>query len=278
MAASFKKITIGHLPGMVFIVFWAVVSLVPILFMLSTAIKPEGLIWKYPIVWLPLPPTLVHFNSVFRYVDMGRLFFNSIFVATVTTVIQANVASLAAFAFSRIRFTGRNVIFLGFLATMMIPQSVLIIPLYIIIDKLGLMNTYAALILPSLISAFSIFLLRQFFMSIPIDLDESARIDGCNRLQILYRIILPLSTPALVSVSIFVFMNSWNSFLWPLIITTDKNLRLLPLGLSYFQVANATAYGPLMAAAGLASLPLVIVFLFAQRRFIEGLTLTGMKG
>jgi multiple sugar transport system permease protein len=219
-----------------------------------------------------------NFKEVFRYVDMGRLFFNSVFVATVTTVVQANVAALAAFAFARIRFAGRDAVFMAFLATMMIPSSVLIIPLYIIIDKLGLMNTYAALILPGFVSAFSIFLMRQFFSSIPVDLDESARIDGCNRLQILYKIILPLSTPAIVSVSIFVFMGSWNSFLWPLIVTTDKNLRLLPLGLSYFQVSNATAYGPLMAAAMLASLPLIIVFVVAQRRFIEGLTLTGLKG
>jgi multiple sugar transport system permease protein len=132
--------------------------------------------------------------------------------------------------------------------------------------------------LPSLISAFSIFLLRQFFRSIPIDLDESARIDGCNRLQILYRIILPLSQPALVSVSIFVFMNSWNNFLWPLLVTSDQKLRLLPLGLSYFQIANSTKYGPLMAAAALASAPLIVVFLIAQKRFIEGLALTGIKG
>jgi multiple sugar transport system permease protein len=246
--------------------------------MISTAFKPEGIIWKYPIVWLPDPFTLENFNDVFRYMNVGRLFFNSVFVAAVTTVIQAIVASLAAFAFARIRFAGREAIFMGFLATMMIPQYVLLIPLYIIISRFNLMNTYAALILPSLISAFSIFLLRQFFRSIPIDLDESARIDGCNRLQILYKIILPLSQPALVSVSIFVFMNSWNNFLWPLLVTSDQNLRLLPLGLSYFQVANSTRYGPLMAAASLASAPLIFIFLIAQKRFIEGLALTGIKG
>jgi multiple sugar transport system permease protein len=246
--------------------------------MFLTTFKIESMIWKYPIVWLPRPPTLANFTEAFRYINVGRLFFNSVFVASVTTFVQAIVASLAAFAFARIRFAGREAIFLGFLATMMIPQYVLLIPLYIIISKFNLMNTYAALILPSLISAFSIFLLRQFFRSIPIDLDESARIDGCNRLQILSKIILPLSQPALVSVSIFVFMNSWNNFLWPLLVTSSPDLRLLPLGLSYFQVANTTKYGSLMAAAAMASTPLIIVFLAAQKRFIEGLALTGIKG
>jgi multiple sugar transport system permease protein len=264
--------------GLAVILLWAFVSIIPLLFMLSTAFKPERIIWKYPIVWLPNPFTLENYSEVFRYMNVGRLFFNSVFVASITTVVQAVVASLAAFAFARIRFAGREVIFMAFLATMMIPQYVLLIPLYIIISKFNLMNTYAALILPSLISAFSIFLLRQFFRSIPMDLDESARIDGCNRLQILYRIILPLSQPALVSVSIFVFMNSWNNFLWPLLVTSDQNLRLLPLGLSYFQVANSTKYGPLMAAAALASAPLIVVFLIAQKRFIEGLALSGIKG
>jgi multiple sugar transport system permease protein len=274
----YKLVRPGSVLGFAIIVFWAFISVIPLLFMLSTAFKQEGLIWKYPIVWFPKPVSFENFSNVFRYINVGRLFFNSLFVASVTTVIQAIVASLAAFAFARIRFAGRDAIFLGFLATMMIPQYVLLIPLYIIISKLNLMNTYAALILPSLISAFSIFLLRQFFRSVPMDLDESARIDGCNRLQILYKIILPLSQPALLSVSIFVFMNSWNNFLWPLLVTSDKDLRLLPLGLSYFQVANATAYGPLMAAASLASAPLIVIFLIAQKRFIEGLALTGIKG
>jgi multiple sugar transport system permease protein len=278
MRRFYKRIRFSSVLGIVVILFWAFISVIPILFMFLTTFKVEAMIWKYPIVWLPNPPTLANFKEAFRYINVGRLFFNSVFVASVTTFIQAIIASLAAFAFARRRFAGREAIFLGFLATMMIPQYVLLIPLYIIIAKFNLMNTYAALILPSLISAFSIFLLRQFFRSIPIDLDESARIDGCNRLQILYKIILPLSQPALVSVSIFVFMGSWNNFLWPLLVTSNPDLRLLPLGLSYFQIANLTRYGPLMAAAAMASTPLIIVFLAAQKRFIEGLALTGIKG
>ena len=274
----FKFTRFSTILSMVIILFWAFLTVIPIFFMISTAFKDEGLIWKFPIVWLPNPVTFENYSEVFRYMDVGRMFFNSIYVATVTTVIQALIASFAAFAFARIRFIGREIVFMGFLATMMIPQYVLLIPLYIIIARFNLMNTYAALIIPSMISAFSIFLLRQFFRSIPIDLDESARIDGCNRLQILFRIILPLSQPALVSVSIFVFMNSWNNFLWPLLVTSDIKMRLLPLGLSFFQVANSTKYGPLMAAALLASAPLIFVFLIAQKRFIEGLALTGIKG
>jgi multiple sugar transport system permease protein len=271
------RINLFYVLGTIFILFWTFISIIPFLYMLSTSLKTDNLILKNPIVWIPNPFTFEHYLDVFAYGDIVRAFFNTVFIAVSITVVQAIIASLAAYAFARIRFLGREYVFLGFLATMMIPGYVLIIPLYIIVTSLGLYDTFAALILPGFVSACSIFLLKQFFKSIPMDLDESALMDGCNRLQILYRIIIPLSTPALVSMSIFTFMGSWNSFFWPLIITQNKNLRVLPLALSYFQVANAVDYGGLMAAATLVSLPLLIVFLLAQRRFIEGLTLTGMK-
>jgi multiple sugar transport system permease protein len=187
------------------------------------------------------------------------------------------ITSLSAYAFARIAFKGKDALFMGFLGTMMIPGFITMIPLYIIVSRLHLLDTYTVLILPNINAAFSIFLFRQFFRSIPVDLDDSARIDGCTKLQILYRILMPLSQPAIVAVSIFVFMGAWNNLMWPLLVTSSAKLRLLPLGLSYFVVNKSTEYGPLMAAATIASIPLIIVFILAQRRFIEGLTLTGLK-
>lgn len=160
---------------------------------------------------------------------------------------------------------------------MMIPSYVLIIPQYIMIDRMGLTNSYAAMILPSMVTAFSIFLLRNFMYSIPIELDEAAMIDGCNRLQILLRIIVPLTKPALSAMVIFVFMNAWNNLLWPLLVTSSETMRTIPLALSYFQTSNDAEYGPLMAAALLASLPILILFILAQNKFIEGMTMSGVK-
>lgn len=146
------------------------------------------------------------------------------------------------------------------------------------IDRMGLTNSYAAMILPSMVTAFSIFLLRNFMYSIPIELDEAAMIDGCNRLQILLRIIVPLTKPALSAMVIFVFMNAWNNLLWPLLVTSSETMRTIPLALSYFQTSNDAEYGPLMAAALLASLPILILFILAQNKFIEGMTMSGVKG
>jgi multiple sugar transport system permease protein len=272
-----KKRDVVKTLGFVFIVFWAFLCVVPVLFMVSTAFKSRGDIWKYPIVWLPIPPQLSNISQVFRYIDLGRMFFNSVYVSSVSTVFHVFITSLSAYAFARIAFKGRGVLFMGFLGTMMIPGFITIIPLYVIMSRFHLLDTYTVLILPNINGAFSIFLFRQFFRSIPFDLDDSARIDGCSKLQILYRIIMPLSQSAIVSVAIFVFMGAWNNLMWPLLVTSNAKLRLLPLGLSYFIVSNSTEYGPLMAAATIASIPLIIVFILAQRRFIEGLTLTGLK-
>jgi multiple sugar transport system permease protein len=256
----------------------AFLMLLPLIWMISTTLKTNGQIWKIPMEWFPNPVTFENFKEVWQRVPLPRLFFNSLFVSASTTVLQILFASFAAFSFARIQYWGRDVIFMLFLGTMMIPNYVLIIPLYMIMDTLHLLDTYWALILPGLVSAFSIFMLRQFFLSIPKDLDEAAYIDGATRLQIHLRIILPLSKPALATLTIFVFMNQWNDFFWPLIATSSENMRTLQLGLAYFQQANTTEWGPLMAVSLIATLPILIVFSFAQRWFIEGIAMTGIKG
>ncbi|MCI8977409.1 MAG: carbohydrate ABC transporter permease [Lachnospiraceae bacterium] len=257
---------------------FGILIITPLLFMVSTSFKTDSQIWKYDIQWIPKPIILDNYKRVFTDMPFGKFFTNSVIVAGGVTLGQIVTGYLAAYAFARIRFAGRDKIFMIFLATMMIPSYVLIIPQYIMVDKLGMMNSYGAMILPAVVSAFSIFLLRNFMYSIPFELDEAAMIDGCNRLQILLRIIVPLTKPALSAMVIFVFMNAWNNFLWPLLVTSSESMRTIPLALSYFQTSNDAEYGPLMAAALVASLPILIVFMVAQNKFIEGMTMSGVKG
>ncbi len=257
---------------------FGILIITPLLFMVSTSFKTDSQIWKYDIQWIPKPIILDNYKRVFTDMPFGKFFTNSVIVAGGVTLGQIVTGYLAAYAFARIRFAGRDKIFMIFLATMMIPSYVLIIPQYIMVDKLGLMNSYGAMILPAVVSAFSIFLLRNFMYSIPFELDEAAMIDGCNRLQILLRIIVPLTKPALSAMVIFVFMNAWNNFLWPLLVTSSESMRTIPLALSYFQTSNDAEYGPLMSAALVASLPILIVFMVAQNKFIEGMTMSGVKG
>lgn len=262
----------------VFAVGFGILMIMPLLFMLSTSFKTDGQIWKYDIQWIPDPIIIDNYIQVFTKMPFLRFFYNSVVVSGGITIAQIVTGYLAAYAFARIKFTGRDQIFMLFLATMMIPSYVLIIPQYVMIDKFSLMNTYTSMILPYAVSAFSIFLLRNFMYSIPIELDEAAMIDGCNRLQILYKIIIPLTKPALSAMIIFVFMNAWNNLLWPLLVTSSEEMRTIPLALSYFQAGYDTDYGPLMAAALIASLPILIVFMFCQNKFIEGMTIGGVKG
>ena len=257
---------------------FGLLMITPVLFMISTSFKTENQIWKYDIEWIPRPIILDNYHRVFTELPFGRFFLNSVIVAGGVTIGHIVTGYLAGYAFARIRFLWRDKIFMLFLATMMIPSYVLIIPQYIMIDRMGLTNSYAAMILPSMVTAFSIFLLRNFMYSIPIELDEAAMIDGCNRLQILLRIIVPLTKPALSAMVIFVFMNAWNNLLWPLLVTSSETMRTIPLALSYFQTSNDAEYGPLMAAALLASLPILILFILAQNKFIEGMTMSGVKG
>ena len=269
--------TAGKLAVWLLLVFFACLFIMPVLFLVITSFKEKGQIWAYPIVWIPKPFMLQNYADALKQIPYFRAILNSFIIAAATVIGQSIVASMAAYAFTFINFRGKNVVFLLILATMMIPGYVLLIPLYLVVDKLRLMDTYVAMVAPYLISAFSIYLLKSFYSSVPKGLDEAARIDGCSRVQILFRIILPLSGSALLSMGIFVFMNQWNSFLWPLLVTAKDNVRPITIYLSYFTIGNKTEYGPLMAAATLASAPMLIIFIFAQKHFIEGLAMTGMK-
>ena len=191
---------------------------------------------------------------------------------------QVLLSSLAAYAFARLKFPGRVALFLVFLATMMVPFYVTLIPSYLIIDRLGWIDSYAALIVPRMVSAFGIFLLRQYYQGIPRELDEAAMIDGASRLGIWWRIILPLSGPGLATLGIFAFMFAWNDFLWPLVVINDPNMRTVQLGLAMFQGRYGTQWTLLMAGTVTATLPTLIVFLFGQRWFIQSVAQSGVKG
>jgi len=222
--------------------------------------------------------SLQNYVDTFTVVPFGRFYWNSLVVATATTTLQILTASLAAFAFARLRFRGRDALFLLYLATLMIPFQVTMIPNFILVRYLSWYNTYQALILPSAFSAFSTFLMRQYFRGLPLDFDEAARMDGASSWRIWAQIILPLSGPVVATLAIFNFQASWNDFLWPLVITNSLEMRTIPVGLSSFQGQYSTEWHLLMAGSVVALLPILIIYIIGQNWFVRGIALTGMGG
>jgi multiple sugar transport system permease protein len=265
-------------PIYVLFVAGSVAMLAPFLWMISTSLKDSGEVFAYPPVWLPEPPQWRNYLYVFELLPFGRYLVNTIVVATTVTFLEVLTSSLAAFAFARVDFPGRDRVFLLYLATLMIPGQVTIIPNFLVVSWLGWNNTYLALIIPAAFSAFGTFLLRQFFLSLPVELEQAARIDGCGYFGIYRHIILPLSGPALATLTIFVFMTQWNSFLWPLIVTNSENLRTLTVGLSYFRDEAASQFNYLMAGTVMNVIPILLVYVALQRYFVRGIALTGITG
>lgn len=254
----------------------AVITIAPLLWMITLSLKPARLTFAPPYL---IPNTFEWENYVraWEAAPFARYYLNTAIMALGITAGQLIFSSLAAYAFARLEFRGRNVLFLIILGTMMLPIQVLIIPSYLLVLQLGWKNTFFALIVPRLVSAFGIFLLRQFYLTIPRDLDEAALIDGASRFGVWWRIILPLSRPALATLAIFAFLFSWNDFLWPLIVTDDPNMRTIQLGLVMFQGRYGTNWTLLMAGTVTATLPTILVFLLGQRQFIESIALSGVK-
>ncbi len=220
---------------------------------------------------------LSNYVSAWRAAPFGWYFFNSAFTAIVQVLAGLVVASLAAFALARIPFWGREIVFIMVIGTLMIPGEVLLIPNYVTLARLGWINTYAALIVPFVASAFGIFLLRQFFSTLPQELFDAARIDGASWFTQLWTVALPLATPGLVTYALFSFLGSWNALLWPLIVTNSERMRTIQVGLRYFVDEAGTDYGALMAASTLAVLPIIIGFFFVQKQFIQGIARSGLK-
>jgi multiple sugar transport system permease protein len=255
-----------------------VITVVPFLFMLSGSLKNQATIFQNPMQFIPERPLWSNYSDVWKQVPFGLFYFNTIKVSFLSTAGSLISASLAAYAFAKIRFPGSNALFLLYLATMMIPGQAIMIPQFTIMNHLHLVNSHWAIILLHLFNPYGVFLLRQFFIQLPNDLNESARIDGCSEAGIFLRIILPLAKPALVTLGIFSLLWSWNDFLQPLIYLSKEKLFTIQMGIRYFQQLNGSDYPLIMAATTMSLVPMVIIYLFAQRYFIEGIAITGIKG
>ena len=255
----------------------AFVSAMPFLWMVTTALKPEGALYSPPLL-LPTHFEWSNFVKAWQAAPFLRFFFNSAVMTLGITLGQTLFSAMAGYAFARLKFPGRDALFFLVLGTMMIPFPVTLIPSFLIIANLGWLDTYQALIVPRVVSAFAIFLFRQFFLSIPPELEEAALIDGANRVTIFLRIVLPLSGPVIAASAVFSFLFAWNDFLWPLIVTNSTEMRPIQVGLAFFQGQYGTFWTLLMAATLIATLPAILAFLLAQRRFIEGITSSGLKG
>jgi len=250
----------------------------PFLWMMSTALMSELEVYQFPPRFLPADWRWSNFVEALTMQPFGRFFVNSLIVSVVATVGQLLFCSMAAFAFARLRFPWRDRLFAVYLATMMVPAIVTIIPAFLIISAFGWMNSYQALFSPALSSVWGIFLLRQFFLTIPRDLEDAARMDGASDLTVFMKVILPLSRPALATLGIFAFMGAWKDFLWPLLVTNRIEMRTVEVGIAGFNTMFATDWPHQMAAAVVVMLPVVVVFLAAQKHFVRGITMTGLKG
>lgn len=246
----------------------AIFMAVPFVWMISTAFKTPSQVFVFPPKWIPSPITTDNFKQLFSLLPFERYYFNSVFVTVTVTFGNLLLAILSAYAFSWLDFPGKNKIFMLYLATMMIPFHVRLVPMFLIMRTLKWLDTYYVLIIPELFSVYSTFLLRQFFLGIHRDLIDAATIDGCNSWTILWRIIVPLSTPAIGALGIFTFLDQWNSFMWPLIMTSSNNMRVISVGLAFLQDQYYTDYTILMAGATLALIPVIIVFLSFQKYFV----------
>ena len=257
-----------------------VIMLLPFFWMLSTSLKERSAVFaEFPPRWIPEVIAWENYSNAWTAVPFSRFYINSVIVAVAVTLLQILTSSLAAFAFSRLRFRGRDTLFFAYLIALMIPFAILLLPNFIIINRLGWFDTYAALIIPPAFSAFSTFLMRQYFRSIPYELDEAARMDGASSIRIWWQVILPNSLPVLGALSVFVFLGIWNSLLWPLVVTNSPEMLTVPVGLTFFQGQYFVRWELLMAAAVIAMMPVLIIYFFAQNWFIKGMSVNaGVKG
>ncbi len=268
----------SHIAVYIVLLSGVLITLLPFLWMLLTSLKTQSEAIHVPPVIFPAKPVLSNYTDVFKDVPFARMYLNTIISAVVTVAAQLLFCSMAAYAFAKLKFPGRDVIFVTLLAVLMVPSSFFILPQYLIIQKLGLLNTIPALFIPNLFSAFGTFLLRQFFLSLPSDLEDAAALDGCTPLTTYWRIMLPLAKPGLVSLGILTLRFAWNDLMWPLIVNTSQDKMTLTAGLAYMQGQYQTNFPEMMAGAMMAIIPLLILFAVFQRQFIEGIALTGIKG
>ena len=258
----------------------AITMLIPFYWMVATSLRDPGSIFLYPPRWIPAPIRWANYKEALTVLPFGQWYLNTTIVTVTSTLGQVLTASIVGYAFARLRAPGRDVLFLVLVSTMLLPEQVTMVPVFLIFRHLGWINTWLPLIVPSWLGggAFYIFLCRQFFLSLPLELDDAAKIDGCSTMGIFFRIVLPLSKPVLAAVTVFSMVGKWNEFLYPVIYLNSQSKYVLSIGLRMFQDVDTTSWNWLMAASVVTVLPCLIVFFFAQKLFVQGIATTGIKG
>ena len=255
----------------------ALLTLLPLAWMVSASFMPAGEANQLPPRYLPSAPTLVHYQTLFARLNLGRAFRNSLFLATAITAVSVLCNSMAGYAFAKLRFRGRDRLFALLLLTLVVPPQVGMLPLFLELRTLGLVNSYGGVLVAAIATVFGIFLVRQFALDIPDELLDAARIDGASEWRIYWTVVLPLLRPILVTLAVFTFLSSWNDFMWPLIVLTDERLQTLPVALANLSGEHVQDTELMMAGAVVTVLPVLILFLAAQRQYLEGILMGGLK-
>lgn len=275
---SRRKISAGKLIAYILLTLGALMMIVPFLWMISTSLKDQQQLFAWPPNWIPNPFVWKNYTDVFSKINFGLYGFNTLKITLAVTVGRLILCSMAGYGFARMKFPGKDFLFVVILATMMISAQITIIPNFVIMRYLGLTNTHLGVVLPQLADGFSIFLMRQFFLTFPYELEDAAKLDGCNPFGFYWRILLPNSKPILATLAVMTFQGVWNDFLWPLVMLTSPEKRTLAVGLSYLVGQYTTRWDLQMAGSVLTVLPIIILFFMLQKYFVQSIKMTGLKG
>ncbi|TCA36132.1 carbohydrate ABC transporter permease [Rhizobium leguminosarum bv. viciae] len=278
MRIAGRKVTVRSVAIYAIVIAVTLIMLMPFAWMLSASLKLSRDVFAFPIEWIPSEPQWHNYVDIWTKIPLALFIYNTSKLTIIVTLLQLLTSSFAAYAFAKLNFPCKNTLFLGYIATIAMPWQVYMVPQFLLMREFGLNNTHLALICLQAFTAFGVFLMRQFYMSIPTELCEAARIDGMNEYQIWARIMLPLSKPALSTLTIFTFVTTWNDFLGPMIYLTKTELKTVQIGLRMFISQYSAEYGLIMAASVVALIPVLVVFLSLQRFFVEGIASTGLKG
>lgn len=278
MRIAGRKVTVRSVAIYAIVIAVTLIMLMPFAWMLSASLKLSRDVFAFPIEWIPSEPQWHNYVDIWKKIPLALFIYNTSKLTIIVTLLQLLTSSFAAYAFAKLNFPYKNTLFLGYIATIAMPWQVYMVPQFLLMREFGLNNTHLALICLQAFTAFGVFLMRQFYMSIPTELCEAARIDGMNEYQIWARIMLPLSKPALSTLTIFTFVTTWNDFLGPMIYLTKTELKTVQIGLRMFISQYSAEYGLIMAASVVALIPVLVVFLSLQRFFVEGIASTGLKG
>jgi multiple sugar transport system permease protein len=262
----------------ILLILTALVMLLPFVWMLSASLKLDKDVFTFPVNWIPKNPRWLNYKEIWTVIPLGKFVYNTLKLTVIVTVLQLFTSSFAAYAFSKLSFKFRKVLFLGYITTIAVPWQAYMVPQFVIMSKIGLNNSHLAIILLQAFSAFGVFLMKQFYSSVPTELCEAARVDGLSEYGIYFKIMLPLSKPALSTLTIFTFVNTWNDFLGPYIYLTRQELKTIQIGLRMFISQYSQEYGQIMAASVVTLIPVIIIFLSLQQYFVQGIATTGIKG